>query len=252
MTPNEDLALQPPDDPIDGLAGQYVLGTLPGAERAAVEARMAREPELRAAVDAWEQRLHPLVTLVEPAEPDPSLWRRIDASLASPPASLAAHPSRTLPERTRFYSSWWHSLVLWRALAGAGIAAAALLGALLVARPPVANTQYLVVMVAPQDKAPGWVVQTAEGSRQLSLIPLGRMTVPNDKALQFWTKADSWGAPVSLGMVAPGQALQVPIEKLPPLEANQLFELTLEAPTGSPTGRPTGPIQFIGRAIKVL
>lgn len=252
MTPNEDPVPQPPDDPIDVLAGNYVLGTLPGPERTAVEARLDREPELRAAVEAWEQRLHPLVTWVEPAEPDPALWQRIDASLESPPASLPAHPARTLPERKSVYAGWWHRLALWRALAGAGIAAAALLGALLVARPPVANTQYLVVMVAPQDKAPGWVIQTAEGARQLSLIPLGTVTVPSDKALQFWTKADSWRAPVSLGLVAPGQTLQVPMENLPPLEANQLFELTLEPVAGSPTGRPTGPIQFIGRAIKVL
>jgi anti-sigma-K factor RskA len=36
------------------------------------------------------------------------------------------------------------------------------------------------------------------------------------------------------------------------LEANQLFELTLEPANGSPLDRPTGPIQFIGRAVKVL
>jgi anti-sigma-K factor RskA len=57
---------------------------------------------------------------------------------------------------------------------------------------------------------------------------------------------------VSLGLVQPGKALRVPIEKLPPLEANQLFELTLEPANGSPLDRPTGPIQFIGRAVKVL
>jgi anti-sigma-K factor RskA len=36
------------------------------------------------------------------------------------------------------------------------------------------------------------------------------------------------------------------------LEPNQLFELTLEPKTGSPIGKPTGPIQFIGRAVKML
>ena len=55
-----------------------------------------------------------------------------------------------------------------------------------------------------------------------------------------------------LGLVTPGQTLQVPLDKLPPLEPNQLFELTLEPANGSPLDRPTGPIQFIGRAVKVL
>jgi anti-sigma-K factor RskA len=57
---------------------------------------------------------------------------------------------------------------------------------------------------------------------------------------------------VSLGLVKQGQTLRIPIDKLPPLEPDQLFELTLEPENGSPIGRPTGPIQFIGRAVKVL
>ena len=51
---------------------------------------------------------------------------------------------------------------------------------------------------------------------------------------------------------ATGQTLSVPLDQLPPLTQNQLFELTLEDPRGSPTGKPTGPIQAIGRAVKVL
>jgi anti-sigma-K factor RskA len=57
---------------------------------------------------------------------------------------------------------------------------------------------------------------------------------------------------VSLGLVKPGQTLSLPLDRLPPLSPNQLFELTLEDPSGSPTGKPTGPIQAIGRAVKVL
>jgi anti-sigma-K factor RskA len=78
------------------------------------------------------------------------------------------------------------------------------------------------------------------------------LVAPADKALQFWTKADGWSGPVSLGLVTPGQRLDVPAGKLPALQPNQLFELTLEPRTGSPTGKPTGPIRFIGRAVKVM
>ena len=117
---------------------------------------------------------------------------------------------------------------------------------------PLPSPQYMVVLVAPQDKAPGWVIQTSS-SRQLSLVPLGTFEVPPQKTLQFWTKADQWRGPVSLGLVKQqGQTLRIPIDKLPPLEANQLFELTLEPENGSPIDRPTGPIQFIGRAVKVM
>ncbi|MDM0026153.1 anti-sigma factor [Variovorax saccharolyticus] len=242
--------MNPNDDAIDALAGDYVLGTLSAAARREVEARMPHEPALQAAVEAWEQRLHPLVALAQPVEPTAALWQRIDASVSAQSATRAAPRAES---RGDGRTSWWHSLGLWRGLAGAGFAAAAVMAAVLVTRvQPPPETQFMVVLVAPQDKAPGWVVQTAAGARQLNLIPLGSITVPSDKSLQFWTKADSWRGPVSLGLVKPGQTLQVPLDKLPPLEANQLFELTLEPANGSPIDRPTGPIQFIGRAVKVL
>lgn len=250
MNPNDTRPSSAGDgdgDGNDALAGDYVLGTLSASTRRDVEARMLREPALRAAVDAWEERLHPLVALAEPAEPSPALWQRIEATVTADSAPAPAH----VPARHR--AGWWNHLGLWRGLTGAGFAAAALMAAVLVTRvqaPP--TTQFMVVLVAPQDKSPGWVIQTAAGARQLSLTPLGSITVPSDKALQFWTKADGWGGPVSLGLVTPGQTLRVPLDKLPPLEANQLFELTLEPANGSPIDRPTGPIQFIGRAVKVL
>ncbi|NBA98034.1 hypothetical protein GUY40_24365 [Pseudomonas sp. R5(2019)] len=37
-----------------------------------------------------------------------------------------------------------------------------------------------------------------------------------------------------------------------PYESNQLFKLTLEPRKGSPIGKLTGPVQFIGRAVKVI
>ena len=92
----------------------------------------------------------------------------------------------------------------------------------------------------------------ASSPKQLSLIPLGLAVVPVEKSLQFWTKGENWSGPVSLGLVKPGQTIQIPLDKLPPLQPNQLFELTLELVNGSPLNRPTGPSQFIGRAVKEI
>ena len=233
----------PTNDDIDTLAGEYVLGTLSASARATVAERMSREPALREAVQAWEDRLLPLAAVVAPADPSPGLWERIERSIG-PSSAPAVRPSAL--------ANWWNNLQLWRGLAGAGFAAAAVMAAVLVTRLGApATPQYMVVLVAPQDKAPGWVIQ-ANSTRQLSLVPLADTVVPPQKSLQFWTKADQWRGPVSLGLVKPGQTLRIPIDQLPPLEANQLFELTLEPENGSPLDRPTGPIQYIGRAVKVL
>ncbi|NJJ57179.1 anti-sigma factor [Pseudomonas sp. B14(2022)] len=223
------------NETLDELASEYVLGTLPAEQRAEVEQRLPHDAQLRAAVDAWEQRLLPLTALAEPMPPSAELWRRIQRNIA--------------PAQTR--AGWWNLLALWRSLAGAGLVTTLVLAALLLTRPPALSPSFVVVLVAPQSQAPGWVIQ-ASNNQQIQLIPLGVMEVPADKALQFWTKGDGWQGPVSLGLVKPGQTLSVPLDKLPPLAPNQLFELTLEDPRGSPTGKPTGPIQAIGRAVKVL
>lgn len=250
----------PDTEDIDQLAGEYVLGTLSSARRRELEQRLPGDARLRAAVLGWHEQLLPLTTLAEPVEPSAAVWRRIEGSLQDAAgvggAAAATAPAPAAPRSAASgagWQAWWQSVKLWRGLAGTGFAAAAVLAAVLVTRmgaqPPA--PQYLVVLVAPQDKAPGWVVQ-ASGPKQLSLIPLGRAVVPAEKSLQFWTKGDNWSGPVSLGLVQPGQRIQVPLDKLPPLQPNQLFELTLEPLNGSPIGRPTGPIQFIGRAVQVL
>lgn len=224
---------------IDELASEYVLGTLPAEQRAEVEQRLATDAELRAAVDAWEQRLLPLTEQTDPVTPAVNLWRRIERSLG-----------HAVPQDSPV--SWWNRLDLWRGLAGVGLAASLVLATLLLTQTATINpTAYVVVLVAPQSQAPGWVIQ-ASNTQEIQLIPLGIMEVPADKTLQFWTKGEDWQGPVSLGLVKPGQSLSVPLDKLPPLAPNQLFELTLENPGGSKTGKPTGPIQAIGRAVKVI
>ncbi|MEC5387493.1 anti-sigma factor [Uliginosibacterium sp. H3] len=239
-----DATDKPGNEDIDTLASEYVLGTLSAAARRDVETRMASEPALRAAVDAWETRLQPLTSLAAPADPSPALWPRIERSLGFTQASRPASSTSSL-------GNWWNNLHLWRGLALTGFAAAlALAVALHTQLGTPAGPQYLIVLVAPQDKAPGWVVQ-ANATQELSLIPLGTAVVPASKSLQFWTKADGWSGPVSLGLVKPGETRRITLDKLPPLQPNQLFELTLEPENGSPIGRPTGPIQFIGRAVKV-
>ncbi len=238
-------------DDVDTLASDYVLGTLSTARRSEVEQRLPVDAALHAAVLRWQELLLPLALLAEPAEPSARLWPRIEGSVAGLPKPVA-QSARARPAASGALG-WWSSVRLWRGLAGTGFAAVAVLATLLVTRlgAPTPAPQYLVVLVAPQDKAPGWVIQ-AGARRELSLIPLGQTVVPAEKSLQFWTKGENWTGPVSLGLVKPGQTIQVPLDKLPPLQPNQLFELTLEPANGSPIGKPTGPIQFIGRAVKVL
>lgn len=232
----------PPDDDIEALAGEYVLGTLEPGERRSVELALPHDAALRAAVQAWEARLLPLAGLVAAVDPSARLWPRIEASVAGL-ARAGTHRAPAAPK-------WWQRLNVWRSLAATGFVAAALMLALWLPQQQ-ATPRYMVVLAAPASAAPGWLLQ-ANADGGLKLVPLGDTAVPADRSLQLWTKADDWKGPVSLGLVQPGQAVDVSLARLPPLQPNQLFEITLEPKAGSPLGRPTGPILYIGRAVQVL
>lgn len=226
----------------DGAAGEYVLGTLGAEDRAAFEAALGRDADLRARVGAWQDRLLPLTGRTSPVGPSSALWRRIEVSVG------AASPT---PRRRPALSPWWSRLRLWQGLGAAGLAASLLMGALLLRQtvPELAGARYLAVLQSPDQRSTGWVVELQAG-RTLRLVPVGDVgSVPAGRAWQFWTKPEGAAGPTSLGLVRAGQTLELPVQRLPAVGARQLFEITLEPEAGSPTGRPTGPILYVGRTV---
>ncbi|MBR7888385.1 anti-sigma factor [Marinomonas sp. A79] len=239
-----DTNLDTPDTD-SNLAGQYVLGTLDKTERLAFEARLTESPALQKMVNQWQNHFVSITDKLPPLSAPQPLSARIERSLDE-----LDQPAKSKPTKEK--TSFWQSLPIWRGLTGAGMALAVFFAVQLqTIEPTLSEPTYIAVLVAPEDKTPGWVIQTSQ-SNQMQLVPLAAIEIPEGKALQFWTKADGWDAPVSLGLVKKGETLRVALDKLPPLTENQLFELTLEQETGSPTGRPTGPITSIGRGVIML
>ena len=241
-------------------AGEYVLGTLQAQDRADFDKVLAIDPALQAEVYAWQDRLVGLTQRVDAVEPDPRWWSQIEARLlptnATAPlrgiATAGATAGATASSTPSANDPQWRRLRLWQTVSGLAVAASLLLAALLVVRMPagIEPARYLAVLQAP-DKSAGWVVEASVGGR-LRLVPLGTSAaVPAGKALQFWTKAKSATGPTSLGLIRPGEVTDLPATRLPTLEADQLFELTLEPEGGSPIGRPTGAVLFLGRSLRL-
>jgi len=86
------------DDDIDGLAGEYVLGSLDPAERAGVNARRSADVSLAAAIEAWQRRLSALSESAPGISPHPELFdsilSRISGETGQPnvPAQVIALP----------------------------------------------------------------------------------------------------------------------------------------------------------------
>lgn len=228
-----------PDNPDErsAIAAEYVLGTLGAEDRSEFERELGRDFALQQAVYEWQDKLLPMTRMLKPVDPSPDLWARIEHGLATR-ASRAARPG------------WWENISLWRF----GAAFAAAIAVVLAVRPPThlvapvpGVARYLATLEDPEKKV-GWIVEAAAGGK-LRLVPLVSTTVAPQKALQFWTKTQTASGPTSLGLVSPDRVTEIDTARLPALERDQLFELTLEPETGSPLDRPTGPILFVGRTV---
>jgi anti-sigma-K factor RskA len=210
----------------DGLAAEYVLGTLEAREAAAVAAALPADPALAEAVARWEARLAPLATLAPPEAPPPGLWARIEAALDPRPAT-----------------PWWRRLLdPWKLGAIGATAVAASLAAFMVLRP--APEPRLMTVLLTDREQPAWLVEA--DSAGIRLASLNTRPAPSGRVLELWALPQGATAPTSLGLIPADGRITVRPATITP-QAGMLIEITLEPPGGSPIGRPTGPIQFIGR-----
>jgi anti-sigma-K factor RskA len=197
----------------EALAAEYVLGTLPLAERLAVEAMIDSDAGFAALVEGWQNRLAPLNDAYSDVAPPPALLDRIEARL---------FPAPPRPRRV----GW-----LWGALAGVALAAAAFVTLLPAPPAPVTATltgegQALIMAASYDTRAHALKVHRAAGpgaeagkDYELWVIPAGQ-------------------SPISIGVVRDAE-VTIPLPSLP---EGTTLAITLEVEGGSPTGAPQGPL----------
>lgn len=207
----------------DALAAEYVLHLLGDSERAAVEARLSEDHELRRRVVEWEARLAPLAE---------------DVSDIVPPATVRSRLLRTVEEPTPSRPAWG----IWAWLAG-GIVAAGVL--LFITLGPILDSS--------PDMTPAFRAELASDDRSIvmvaSVIPATHEVVvesiagspPEGLVHELWLIAEGTDTPVSLGLLdsAGTTRIRVPDEIAPGVRTGTIA-ISEEPPGGSPTGAPTG------------
>jgi len=250
----------------DGLAAEYVLGSLALAERRDVDARRAGDRALNAAIAAWERRLAALGDLV-PEEPPPAhlfegIARRIwgPVALVSSPSPAPGSPRQSGPSQP---PRPWRRLAVAAALA----AVLALVVAVALQGPhdtpggaPGGTTLLAELQRSPAGQTadehadarapPAFRVAVDTALRSILVTPLDARPVAR-RSYQLWLMAAQ--APLPLGIVAPAAATTLP---WPTAHGEGLtadafrsatLAISLEPEGGSPTGAPSGPVLYEGR-----
>ena len=216
----------PKPDPRDiATAGEYVLGTLPLAEREAFQRRLLNEPALMAEVTRWETHFDPIADEVRPVSPPAKVWNKVERHLFTD----ANAPTGSV----RFWQ--WLSI-------GSVCASIALLAFVWLAQPdPEADPS---LWVSDMVSAEGTVRLTAlydETDGEMRVSVAGQP--PSEgRDFELWLiQGDR--APISLGIMPhEGQAAMPIPEELRMLVANATLAITDEPAGGAPGGVATGPI----------
>jgi len=233
-------------------AGEYVLGTHSGPERAAFARRLEAEPELREAVAFWQSRLAPLTDGVAAETPPQRVWAAIAAAMGRMPATAGGAPAARdnvveLRRKVRF----WRGATWTAGALAAALGFVAWFGALQPDVMPLAAGGRFVAVVDTEGREPAMIVSVDTEAGTVSVRTLTAQ-VPADKSLELWYIDDKTKAR-SLGVVDEENAARVLNEPIPELaEGNQggLIAITLEPKGGSPTGVATGPIVYTGKLIR--
>jgi len=238
-----DIGPELPDD--EALAAEHALGVLTARERAAAEARMARDPAFAAEVDAWRLRLAPMALAVEPVPAPQGLWDRIERMLA------ANDNGAGMRRRLRF---WRSATLAGMAMTAASLAVVVFLAArppqVIVQRPPMAPMMNARLMT--NGGQPLFLAAYDPERRSImvaSLVPPG--TDP-DHSHELWLiPAD--GRPRSLGLIDPGASKAMPMSG--PM-ADMTVEgaslaVTVEPRGGSKLDGPSGPMAAVGKLARL-
>jgi anti-sigma-K factor RskA len=233
------------NEEIDGLAAEYVLGSLDPFERKEVEVRRKVDVTLDDAIIAWEKRLAPLSDLLPGTTPPPHVLFEVTKQLGH------QRDQQKMPWR-------------WPALAAGACALAACLAIIPVwlspksSASPVRLVAELERSTNPADgiypTAPlGFVVIFDLRDSTMIVSPLA---VPpgSRRDYQLWLVPEGSAPPISLGViplaepsVSPWLATYAPNDLV-----HARLAVSLEPPGGSPIGIPTGPTIFAGTLVRTI
>jgi len=237
MTPEDDLA-----------AAEYALGTLSPGERAALAARRLGEPDLDAAIRAWEERLAPLAEAAPPIEPSEDHWPAIQARIRG-----GAHAAAETPAISAvLIADLVRRAARWRAAAIAASCVAVLLAAGLIVRETqkAAGPREYVAILQKDAASPAFEVTVDLDRREFSVRPVAARTPPG-KSYELWLIDPRLGPPRSLGVIDEARrGLSLAAYDRAVVE-DATYAVTVEPPGGSPDGKPSGPPVFVGKLVPV-
>jgi len=235
----DDSGPEPSGDDI--LAGEYVLGVLPAAERVAITQRIDAEPAFARLVDQWETWFAPIAaSAYPPVEAPATVKPAIDRRLFAGGAAAHREPSAAAP------SGFWSSLAFWRTLAVAALAVLAAYIALPYLSPPAVAPPQLIASLSAEGSDVRYLAVYDASRNEVALSHLSGER-GDGRDFELWM-IEAQNAPLSMGVIPGGKAVHLAVTPATKakLASGAILAVSSEPLGGSPTGQPTGPVIAAG------
>ncbi len=222
----------------DLVAAEYVLGVLPSDERRQAALRIDAEQAFARLVDRWEVYFAPLGLGYAAVEAPAAVKAAIDRRLFSGTA-----PGQPAPSAPGLFSS----LVFWRALAVAALAALALYIALpFLGQPTETPRERLVASLAANGSDVRYLAVYDGRTDDIGLSHVSG-AAPQGSDFELWV-IEGQQPPVSLGVIPQGASVRMPVTEVlrAKMASGAVFAISVEPAGGSTTGAPTGPVVAAG------
>jgi anti-sigma-K factor RskA len=240
------------DDEIDGLAAEYVLGSLGPIERKEIDSRREIDAALDDAIKAWEARLAPLSHLLPGIAPPPQLFFEIEKRLHEPQGRQIVTRARARRPRR------------WPAIAAGACALAACLAIVIVWFSPNSSASPARLFAELQRNGNltngtnptvplGFVVYFDLRASTMVISPFA--VPPGSRGdYQLWLVPRDSAPPISLGVISLAEpTTSAWLATYPPYNlVNATLTVSLEPAGGAPKGIPTGPTVFVGTLVQTM
>ena len=217
------------------LAGEYVLGTLEGEERAEFERKLQHDIRLQGEVDAWHRRFAPMLDGLEPVTPPDSVWQGLEQRLDP------AEPTESVVSR------FWHSLSFWRNLGLVTATMVLTLGLTLMTGQQETGMNSVLVVMNDHDRT-GWVVGARTNHGFINVSAVEPSELPVGKVCQLWME-DDHGNLHPVGLLPHDGREEMSLPMMP--KADSAFKVSVEDMDQMPTDKPSNEIVFEGKLTEI-
>ncbi len=256
------------DENKDSLAALYAMGALDETERHEADLQHESDPEWRALLTWWQQRLDPLTLLVKPVTPPTSVWNNIQQQIDSQ-SSVLGIPDLDLgePRRPPLKASreepgiieetielWRQRTRYWQAATLLSVVSIACIAAILVFKPMPMQQQkpdtlpITVAVLQNEQNVPMWAVSLRNTGQddsgeygELVVTVVGDTDIESTQSHQMWMVLKDAQGVQSVGLLpdATGEVRRLVLPR--PLSDAAELAVSLETKGGVP-GPEHGPV----------